>query len=157
MTSTSWSTGSAPLPVPKPSAWAAPAWDHAHVTNQQKLREPSSLFARTPEPPYYAVIFTTTQTDDLAGYGDMAAAMEALASEQPGYLGIESARSGGLGITVSYWTDEAAILAWRDNVLHTAARDQGRAQWYAHYELRIAKVERATTWERTRSAEHCHE
>ncbi len=118
--------------------------------------------AHTPEPPYYAVIFTTTQTDDSSGYGAMAVAMEALAAQQPGYLGIESARSDGLGITVSYWTDEAAIAAWRSNVLHTAARDQGRAQWYAHYELRVAKVERASSWDRPNedragSAQHADE
>lgn len=108
----------------------------------------ASSFACTPEPPYYAVIFTTTQTDDSSGYGAMAVAMEALAEQQPGYLGIESARSDGLGITVSYWTDETAIATWKNNVLHTAARDQGRAQWYAHYELRVAKVERASSWDR---------
>ncbi|MDA3039395.1 MAG: antibiotic biosynthesis monooxygenase [Actinomycetota bacterium] len=126
-------------------------------TDPQHRPEPSPVFARTPEPPYYAVIFTTTQTDDGEGYGDTAAAMEALALQQPGYLGIESARSGGLGITVSYWTDEVAISAWRQNVLHAAAREQGRAQWYAHYELRVAKVERASNWDRPASAEHPHQ
>lgn len=112
-----------------------------------------SPFADTPDPPYYAVIFTTTQTDDLEGYGAMAEEMERLAAEQPGYLGIEtarSARSAGLGITVSYWTDEAAIAAWRDDVRHTATRNRGRAQWYAHYVLRVAKVERASVWDRAR-------
>jgi heme-degrading monooxygenase HmoA len=107
-----------------------------------------SPFAATPDPPYYAVIFTTTQTDDLEGYGAMAEEMERLAAEQPGYLGIETARSAGLGITVSYWTDEAAIAAWREDVRHTATRNRGREQWYAHYALRVAKVERASVWDR---------
>ena len=43
------------------------------------------------EPPYYAVIFVSSQKD-AAGYGKMASAMAALAAEQPGYLGIESVR-----------------------------------------------------------------
>ena len=62
--------------------------------------------ASTPEPPYYAVMFTTTRDEADDGYADMANAMEALAREQPGYLGIESARDAALGITISYWQDE---------------------------------------------------
>ena len=67
-----------------------------------------------------------------------------LAAQQPGYLGVESVRGAdGLGITVSYWRDEAAILAWRRHAEHTLARERGRQQWYEHFELRVAKVERA--------------
>jgi len=63
--------------------------------------------------------------------------MFALACVQPGCLGAESARGADrLGITVSYWRDEASIIAWK-------AQKYGIAQWYAHYELRIARVERA--------------
>ena len=90
--------------------------------------------------PYYAVIFATIQTATLDGYSDMADKMEALAQLQPGYLGIDSARSG-IGITVSYWRTLDDIKAWKANLDHTAARNQGRRQWYAKYTLRIAKVE----------------
>jgi heme-degrading monooxygenase HmoA len=100
------------------------------------------MIAKTPEPPYYAVIFTSLRTEGDNGYGAMAALMEELAAKQPGYLGIESARSG-LGITVSYWADEAAIAAWKANVQHAAAQKLGQERWYANYHLRIAKVERA--------------
>lgn len=104
--------------------------------------------ARLLEPPYYAVIFSTLRTEGDDGYGEMADAMEKLAAEQPGYLGIESAREpGGLGITVSYWRDEASILAWKKNLDHTAARNMGRKKWYQCYELRVAKVERAYSFE----------
>ena len=73
-----------------------------------------SRFAPLPEPPYYAVIFTAQRTDDYAGYGAMADKMVALAAQQPGYLGVESTRdTDGLGITVSYWADEAALLNWK--------------------------------------------
>lgn len=102
-------------------------------------------FARTPAPPYYAVIFTSQRTDgDDAAYGDAAARMVELAARQPGFLGVDSVRdASGLGITVSYWRDEAAIAAWKRHVEHTAVRERGREAWYGHYELRVAKVERA--------------
>lgn len=101
-------------------------------------------FAQTPKPPYYAVIFTSQQTADNAGYGDTADRMMELAAQQPGYLGVESTRdAAGLGITVSYWESEHAILLWKANAEHTIARETGRKKWYSHYELRVAKVERA--------------
>ena len=101
--------------------------------------------ARTPEPPYYAVIFASVRTkQDDRGYAAAAERMVQLASEQPGYLGIDSVRdASGVGITVSYWSSEAAISAWRRNAEHTIVREQGRKDWYAGYELRVAKVERA--------------
>ena len=101
--------------------------------------------ATTPEPPYYAVIFASVRTpQDDAGYGAAADRMMQLASSQPGYLGVDSVRgAGGIGITVSYWTSEAAIAAWRRDSEHTLAREQGRKNWYSQYELRFAKVERA--------------
>jgi len=101
-------------------------------------------FAQTPDPPYYAVIFTSQRTDDDQGYDAMAAAMFELAARQPGCLGAESARGpNGLGLTVAYFTDEAAILAWKQNSQHLVAQRLGKERWYSHYELRVAKVERA--------------
>ena len=101
-------------------------------------------FAETPEPPYYAVIFTSTQTADQRGYEAMAEAMMTLAQEQPGCLGAESARGAdGLGITVSYFRDEAAVHAWKQHTRHLVAQRMGKERWYSHYALRVAKVERA--------------
>jgi heme-degrading monooxygenase HmoA len=101
-------------------------------------------FARTPRPPYYAVIFSSQRRGDDAGYGAMAAHMERLAAQQPGYLGIESARGeDGFGLTVSYWRSEADIAAWKRHAEHAVARERGRNEWYGHFELRIALVERA--------------
>lgn len=102
-------------------------------------------FARTPAPPYYAVIFTSLRTPtDGEGYGVAADRMVELAAQQPGYLGVESVRGAdGLGITVSYWDSEEAIRAWKRNAEHAEARAQGRSRWYEHFELRVAKVERA--------------
>ena len=95
--------------------------------------------ARTPAPPYFAVIFTSNRTDGDRGYDAMATRMAELGATQEGFLGIESAR----GITVSYWRDEAAIRAWKLNAEHERAQAGGKAAWYAEYHVRIAKVERA--------------
>jgi heme-degrading monooxygenase HmoA len=100
--------------------------------------------ACTPEPPYYAVIFTSRRTEGDRGYADMAVRMVALAAQQPGFLGVESARGAdGLGITVSYWRDEASILAWKRDEAHEQAQQGGRKTWYEDYQVRVAKVERA--------------
>jgi heme-degrading monooxygenase HmoA len=113
--------------------------------------------ATTPEPPYYAVIFTRIANDDDAGYAAAANRMLELAAEQPGFLGIESvsapASGGGTGITVSYWESEDAIAAWRAHAEHAAVRDTGRARWYDGYELRVARVERAYNWRRDQRVE----
>lgn len=97
--------------------------------------------ADTPRPPYVAVIFTNLQTHDLDGYAAMADRMEALAREQPGYLGFESARSG-LGIAVSYWATDDDARAWKRVAEHAEAQRLGRTQWYADYRVRVARVER---------------
>ncbi len=109
--------------------------------------------ATTPEPPYYAVIFASVRTkQDDEGYAKAADRMVQLASEQPGYLGVDSVRdANGVGITVSYWSSEAAIAAWRRNAEHTMARERGRNNWYTEYELRVAKVERAYGFKRDRA------
>lgn len=99
--------------------------------------------ANTPEPPYYAVIFTSTRTEGDDGYGAMAERMEELASRQPGFLGIESARdANGLGITISYWESEEAIANWRRDAEHLVAQRVGRERWYDEFVTRVAKVER---------------
>lgn len=92
-------------------------------------------------PPYYAVVFTTLVTNDLTDYQETAGRMEELAKQQPGYLGVESARSE-VGITVSYWKDLDSVTKWKNNIQHSEARERGRKQWYRQYQLRICKVER---------------
>lgn len=100
-----------------------------------------SLFANTPAPPYYAVIFTSLRTDDDQGYGDTAAQMVALAQQQEGFLGIESARED-VGITVSYWDSLESIKAWKQHTEHQLAQQKGRKLWYSSFKVRIARVER---------------
>jgi heme-degrading monooxygenase HmoA len=103
--------------------------------------------AKTPKPPYFAVIFTTTRTEGDNGYSEMSEKMFKLASIQDGFLGVESAREE-TGITVSYWRDLESIKKWRENFEHTIARNRGRLEWYNSYKTRIAKVERDYEFER---------
>ncbi len=105
-----------------------------------------SGIADTPEPPYYAVIFTTVRDGDkdYAATNDL---MMGLATTQPGFLGVEGA-GDGFGITVSYWRNRSDIAAWRDQADHALAQERGRSEWYATYCLRIAKVESDRNWRR---------
>jgi len=104
--------------------------------------------ASTPEPPYLAVIFTNLRTaHDDDGYGEAAARMVELASDIPGFLGVESVRgSDGVGITVSYWTDHDAIARWRTHPEHLDTQARGRNEWYERYELRVAHVDRVRSY-----------
>lgn len=101
-----------------------------------------------PEPPYVAVVFSSVRTAiDDAGYATTAERMEELAAGQPGYLGIESARGDDrFGITVSYWSDHDAALAWKRVAEHVAAQRLGRDRWYESYRVRVATVEREYTY-----------
>ena len=100
-----------------------------------------SIIANTPKPPYYAVIFTSLLTDEIKGYAEMADKMEQLATQQKGFLGIESARDS-IGISVSYWSDLESIKNWKANSQHQIAQKLGHEKWYASFKTRISKVER---------------
>lgn len=106
-----------------------------------------SKIAQTPEPPYYAVIFTSHRSENDHNYRRVAEEMAALASKQPGYLGIESARET-IGITVSYWSDLESIRAWKQNAEHLSAQQRGKEIWYQDYKVRICEVERDYGFER---------
>jgi heme-degrading monooxygenase HmoA len=78
----------------------------------------------------------------------MAETMEELASVQPGFIGMESARDSQLGITVSYWESIEAIEAWKNHAVHRLAQQKGKEEWYQNYTVRISKVERAYSFEK---------
>lgn len=100
-----------------------------------------AVIADTPEPPYYAVIFSSLRSEGDQGYAVMSLRMIELAHQQSGFLGVETAREE-VGITVSYWRDLESIKLWKQNVDHREAQKLGREKWYTAYKLRIAKVER---------------
>ncbi|MEO8889110.1 MAG: antibiotic biosynthesis monooxygenase [Jatrophihabitantaceae bacterium] len=107
----------------------------------------SDSLAATPEPPYTAVIFTSRRTDGDRGYAAMSDRMDELAAQQPGFLGVESARED-VGITISYWATPEHARAWKSVAEHRGAQHLGRATWYSAYRVRIATVEREYGFER---------
>jgi heme-degrading monooxygenase HmoA len=109
------------------------------------------MLARTPEPPYTAVIFTSQRTlEHEEEYHAMAVRMAELAAQQPGYLGAESARGAdGLGMTVAYYRTAADARAWKGHVEHAGAQRLGREKFYAMYRVRIATVEREYGYSRS--------
>jgi heme-degrading monooxygenase HmoA len=98
------------------------------------------VIAPLAQPPYYAVIFTSLRTEGDDGYAEAAARMDELAKQQPGYLGIDSARSG-VGITVSYWLNLESVRAWKKQVEHAEVQRRGRERWYDGYTVRVCRVE----------------
>jgi len=98
------------------------------------------MIAKTPKPPYYAVVFTSIRTEGDLEYAEMADKMMDLAEKQEGFLGVESARNE-LGITVSYWESLEAIKKWKLHTEHTEAREKGRSICYNEFKVRICKVE----------------
>lgn len=103
-----------------------------------------------------AVIFLSKRNgEDAQGYGEAADDMRREAERQPGYVGIQSVRGeDGIGITISYWQDDAAAQAWKANPAHAAIRDQGRAKWYDWYELTVAQVTRGYAWKKSGSSQN---
>lgn len=88
---------------------------------------------------YYAVIFTSLRTEGDKGYNDMSKQMVDLAKNQPGFIGVESAREA-VGITVSYWETMEDIQQWRLHTEHKLARKQGKEIWYSSFKVRICQV-----------------
>lgn len=99
------------------------------------------MIAKTPPPPYYAVIFSNIRTQVDEGYEIMAEEMVEIAEKQPGYLGHESARDG-LGIAVSHWESLESIRNWKMVAEHLVAQKLGRQKRYKAYKTRICLVER---------------
>ena len=102
-----------------------------------------STYSETPRPPYYAVIFGfRLRTIDTTEYLKTADRLMEVARGLDGFYGEEAARvEGGLCLTVSYWSDEEAIRAWRENLEHAEARQRGKREWYESFKVRVARVE----------------
>lgn len=96
--------------------------------------------ATTPQPPYYAVIFTSVRHDGDNGYSEAAGEMLALAAKQEGFLGFETARQE-IGISVSYWSSLEAIKAWKENAAHRQVQSHAK-EWYKTFRVRVCRVER---------------
>ena len=97
----------------------------------------------SPQPPYYAVIFSSIRTEIDNGYEEWNNKMFELVQKQDGYLGHESFRNEERkGVTISYWKDLESLNKWRNETLHQKAQELGRQKWYEYYRIRVCKVER---------------
>jgi len=101
-----------------------------------------------PSPPYYVVIFTSRRSKEYLenpAYQDDYAAtikeMLELAAQEPGFLGVETARDQ-VGLNCSYWKDYESIVAWRNNARHKIAQAKGKSLWYSEFMTRVGLVER---------------
>ncbi len=83
------------------------------------------MLAKTPKPPYYAVIFTSIRNANENDYDETAAKMAELSAARTGFLGMEHAASDGLSITVCYWESREAIAACREYVEHKLSQAYG--------------------------------
>ena len=101
-----------------------------------------------PDQDFYAVIFSSTKSEDLEGYAEMDALTMKLAHEQKGFLGYESVNNGPTGIFISYWMDMDSILEWKKNSTHLLAKSNSK-KWYKRYLSQICKVERNHLYEKS--------
>ena len=98
--------------------------------------------AKTPQKPYYAVIFTYKRTNVDNGYEVMEKKTTEMVAKMKGFLGYESSKDeSGFGVIISYWDSEESINTWRSNQVHRSAKEGGREQWYSEFATRICKVE----------------
>ena len=78
-------------------------------------------------------------------YFDLAAGLKADLEKIDGFISIERFQSlvtPGKFVSISFWRDELAVLAWRSLERHRSAQAQGRAGVFADYRLRVASVVR---------------
>ena len=86
----------------------------------------------------YLVVFRNRKRADLdqAAYAADAAAMEALAASQQGYLSFKSyVAEDGEVVAISEWADEASARAWGRLEEHRGVQRRGRDEYYAEYTL----------------------
>ena len=92
------------------------------------------------------VIFEVVPKDGKAqAYLDAAAALRPLLDQIDGFTSIkrfQSLSDPAKMLSLSYWRDETAVLAWRTLEAHRKTQSLGRLQLFADYRLRVASVVR---------------
>lgn len=94
----------------------------------------------------YAVIFEVFPAEGKVNtYLDLAARLRPELDKIPGFISIErftSLTTEGKILSLSFWENEEAIVAWRNHVEHQMAQKAGRSHVFADYRLRVAAVVR---------------
>lgn len=78
-----------------------------------------------------------------ADYAAMAAHLGDLALTQCGFLDYADRQQDGLEIAVSFWSDQRAILVWREDPAHRAAQQRGSQHWNNGHRVEVAEICRA--------------
>jgi heme-degrading monooxygenase HmoA len=90
------------------------------------------------------IIFEVWPADgEQTHYLDLAAALRADLNEIDGFLSVERFQSltePGKLLSLSFWRDEAAVAAWRNQAAHRATQAEGRSGVFSNYRLRVAQV-----------------
>jgi heme-degrading monooxygenase HmoA len=93
-----------------------------------------------------AVIFEVIPAaESPAAYLEYAQRLQSELQAMEGFLSIERFQSlaqPGKLLSLSFWRDEVAVRAWREQPAHRAAQAAGRAGLFKHYRLRVADVRR---------------
>jgi heme-degrading monooxygenase HmoA len=91
-----------------------------------------------------AVIFEVLPHEGRAPrYFEIAASMREELERIDGFVSVErfeSLATPGKFLSLSFWRDEAAVLAWRSHAGHRAGQREGRSEVFAGYRIRVAQV-----------------
>lgn len=94
----------------------------------------------------YAVIFEVEPSEEhYDEYLSIAAGLRPELEKIDGFISVErftSLTQEGKVLSLSFWRDEAAVIAWRAQAEHQAAQTQGRGGIFKDYRLRVASVVR---------------
>ncbi|MBA3668362.1 MAG: antibiotic biosynthesis monooxygenase [Sphingomonas sp.] len=91
-----------------------------------------------------AVLFEVIPVDGQAPrYLELAAELAPPLKQADGFISIERFRSltdPDKMLSLSFWRDEEAVAAWRNQPAHRATQAEGRAETFRDYRLRVAEV-----------------
>jgi len=93
-----------------------------------------------PQNGFYAVIFSSSKSEQLEGYVEMDELTMKKATEQSGYLGYESLSNNEKTIFISYWKDMESINRWKVDSTHKLAKANAK-NWYTRYLSQICLVQ----------------
>lgn len=93
-----------------------------------------------------AVIFQVEAKEGRAqDYFELAAALKSEVEKIDGFISVErfeSLNNPGEYLSLSFWRDEAAVTAWREQARHRAAQDTGKSEIFRDFRITVADVKR---------------
>ena len=95
----------------------------------------------------FVVIFRALPGQQDQQYIDTVKKMRELAFKKYGCLDFIAATEADQEIAISYWPDEASILAWKNDKSHTLAQSQGQDKWYQSYRVEVLELKRQYAYE----------